>query len=161
MRAADSAGGLGLACRSNPGVRGAGAPKNAAMHVIGHGIDIIEIARVARLLSKNDDFLLGWFAEAEYVELQKEGVRAVRVAEVVAAKEACAKALGTGFSGDMSWQDVRVHQPRVGNPQVELSGGALAAADVLEVTGFLVSVGHSTTLAVGSVLALGGQTIPR
>lgn len=132
------------------------------MHIVGHGIDIVEISRIARLLSKSDDLVLGWFAEDEQAELSVRGVDAAGVGGRVAAKEACAKALGTGFSGDVSWQDVRVRSGGTGAPTIQLYDGALAVARSLGVARLFLSISHSSTTAIASVIAEGeGQTIPR
>jgi holo-[acyl-carrier protein] synthase len=72
-----------------------------------------------------------------------------------AAKEAVVKALGTGFVDDIAWTDVEILRQPTGVPNVHLSGGALAVAQSLGVTRWLVSISHDESHAVASAIALG------
>jgi holo-[acyl-carrier protein] synthase len=96
------------------------------MKILGHGIDIVDVQRVASLLSKNDDFLLGWFTNRELEALAERAYQPTVVAGRVAAKEAVVKALGSGFNDEVSWQDVEILTTEAGAPTVHLSGGHLA-----------------------------------
>lgn len=125
------------------------------MRLIGHGIDIVELARVtASLRSSPDDFLEGAFTEAERALAGEPAERVGYYGGRLAAKEAVAKALGTGFTGDVSWADVEILRLSSGQPEVRLSGGAKAVADGLGVTRWLLSISHSNAFAVASAVAV-------
>ena len=128
------------------------------MDILGHGIDLVEIDRVETLLKRSDDFLLGWFTARELSDLRTRSSQALVVAGRVAAKEAAAKALGSGFTGDVSWQDIEILATATGAPIVELSGGALELARSMGVAKLTVSISHGRAVAVGSVIAVGAAT---
>ncbi len=125
------------------------------MEIVGHGVDLVELDRVEDLLSRNDDLLTGWFTPNEIVEFGVRAGQADVVGGHIAAKEAVAKALGTGFSGEVSWHDIEVFSDELGAPSVRLSGGALAIAKTRGVLRMLVSISHARTSAIASVIALG------
>ena len=136
------------------------AGRKLGMEFIGHGVDLLEIARVEQLLRRNDDFLYGWFTSRELEELGSRSSRAEVVGGRVAAKEATVKALGSGFNDAVSWQDVEILSNDSGAPVVTLSGGALEVAGRLGVTQMLVTVSHTSTIAIASVIALGCRPMP-
>ena len=125
------------------------------MIIKGHGIDIIDLGRVATLISRGDDFVAGWFTAQEIDELGERKHRAETIGGRIAAKEAVVKALGTGFSGDVSWQDVEVKTLESGAPTIVLSGGALHAAQSQGITDILISISHTATMAMASAIAVG------
>ena len=128
------------------------------MDILGHGIDLVEIDRVETLLKRSDDFLLGWFTARELSDLQTRSSQARVVAGRVAAKEAAAKALGSGFAGDVSWQDIEILATDTGAPVVELSGRALELAKSMGGAKLMVSISHERAVAVASVIAVGATT---
>jgi holo-[acyl-carrier protein] synthase len=123
--------------------------------IVGHGIDLVEIARIQKLLDfGGDDFLFGAFTRAER-DLSREESNVVQfLAGRLAAKEAVAKALGTGFSGSVSWQHVTILRRSGGMPTVALAKAALAEANRLGVDGWFLSISHSDTSAIASAIAL-------
>jgi holo-[acyl-carrier protein] synthase len=124
------------------------------MAVIGHGIDIVEIARIEKLLADpEEDFLTGVFSEMEQ-KLAPQDTRANFFAGRLAAKEAIVKALHTGFSKGIAWIEVEVTRSECGTPGVVLSGHALEIADSLGVTQWHLSISHSAAYAVASAIAL-------
>jgi holo-[acyl-carrier protein] synthase len=126
------------------------------MHIIGHGIDIVAIYRIAGLLDRDaEDFLEATFTPNEREEVESPETTTAFFAGRLAAKEAVVKALGTGFFGDIAWTDVEILRQLTGAPHVHLSGGALAVAQSLGVTRWLVSISHDESHAVASALALG------
>lgn len=127
------------------------------MALLGHGIDVIDLQQVALWIARDDEFIDGWFTKTEAEELRIRGIRPELVGGRVAAKEATAKALGTGFAGDVSWQDVEIHSDERGRPVIALSGGAERSAQALGVTRFLASISHTSTIAVASVIAIGDE----
>src|SRR5207302_1669672 len=99
------------------------------MAVIGHGIDIVEVARIEKLLADPDnDFLDGAFSGAEQQLAPEPHARAKHFAGRFAAKEAVVKALGTGFSQGIAWGEVEIGRDQSGAPAVALSGRALEVA---------------------------------
>jgi holo-[acyl-carrier protein] synthase len=126
------------------------------MNIIGHGIDIVTIHRLADLISRSaEDFLGATFTTHEREEVESLETTTAYFAGRFAAKEAVVKALGTGFSGDIAWTDVEILRQPTGAPHVHLSGGALAVAQSLGVTRWLISISHDDSYAVASALALG------
>lgn len=125
------------------------------MEIIGHGVDLIEVTRIEELLNRDSDFLDGWFTVREIQELGNRENRPDVVAGRVAAKEATVKAFGCGFSGDVSWQDVEILSETTGVPLVLLSGEAKRVADSLGVVSILLSISHTRSAAIASVITTG------
>jgi holo-[acyl-carrier protein] synthase len=126
------------------------------MELLGHGIDIVEIARMEALLSDHAaHFLARCFSAREVAEVGEAPYAAQRYAGRFALKEAVVKALGTGFAQGVSWEDVEVlHEPS-GRPRVVLHGEADRMARALGVRAWLVSVSYADRYAVGSAIATG------
>ena len=124
---------------------------------------MVDLDRLSRLMAKDEDFLDGWFTTAELAEIEERGRRLEGVGGRVAAKEACVKALGTGFSGDVSWHDVEVRSPGDRPPELVLSAGALDAAARLGIGRLLLSISHTGSVAMASVIAVAEEhhTIPK
>jgi holo-[acyl-carrier protein] synthase len=126
------------------------------MSIIGHGIDIVAIHRIAGLIERcPEDFLEATFTLNERKEAESLETATAFFTGRFAAKEAIVKALGTGFLGDISWTDVEILRQPSGAPNVHLSGGALAVAQALGVTRWLLSISHDESHAVASAIALG------
>jgi len=124
------------------------------MKIVGHGVDVQDIRRVEkRLADPNRDWLDGTFTEAEQAGADPYPNSVNYYAGRYAAKEAVAKALGTGFTDEVCWLDVEVRRKPTGAPEVHLSGGAAEVAKSLGVTALLVSFSHSGDYAVASVIA--------
>jgi holo-[acyl-carrier protein] synthase len=93
--------------------------------IIGVGTDLIDIRRIERTLERfGERFLVRVFTPAERARAERRIDRAAAYAKRYAAKEACAKALGTGFRQGVYWRDIGVHNRPSGQPVLELSGGA-------------------------------------
>ena len=102
--------------------------------ILGTGSDIVDIRRLERVLERHGDrFLLRVFTAAERARAQRrtERIRAATLAKRWAAKEACAKALGTGFSQGVFHSDLGVANLPSGQPTMVLTGGALARLHAL------------------------------
>jgi len=97
--------------------------------IIGTGNDLIDIGRIERSLERfGERFIQRCFtpeeiALAEYRD--KSGNRSATYAKRFAAKEACSKALGTGFSNGVFMKDIGVINDGLGRPTIRLTGGAL------------------------------------
>lgn len=93
--------------------------------IIGIGNDIIDIRRVEKTLEKHGErFTLRCFTEVERIKSDQRRLRAASYAKRFAAKEACAKALGTGLSRGVFWRDMGVVNLPGGKPTIALTGGA-------------------------------------
>jgi holo-[acyl-carrier protein] synthase len=125
------------------------------MAVIGHGIDIVEVARIEKLLADPErDFLEGAFSPSEQEFALAPETRAAHFAGLLAAKEAVVKALGTGFSQGVAWGEVEISRGDSGAPVVLLSGRARDVAAGLGVTRWYLSISHSAAHAVASAIAV-------
>ena len=124
--------------------------------IIGHGIDATDVERIRRLLATmEEDFLHGTFTQTERSVECGEHERAPYYAGRLAAKEAVVKAMGTGFVGDISWQQVEILRRDDGRPDVRLRGVALAESERLGIVRWFVSISHTETVAIASAIAEG------
>ena len=113
------------------------------------GIDIIEIDRVAKVLSNHPDrFLTRVFTPSEAVYCRG---RAPQLASRFAAKEAVMKALGTGIRG-IPWKSIEVTRKRGCPPEVTLHGPAKGRALRMGITRIAISLSHSKQFATASVV---------
>jgi holo-[acyl-carrier protein] synthase len=95
--------------------------------ILGIGNDMIDIRRIDRSISRfGDRFLKRVFTAAEREKSDHRTQRAASYAKRFAAKEACAKALGTGMRRGVAWRDIGVINLPSGRPTLKLSGGAAA-----------------------------------
>jgi holo-[acyl-carrier protein] synthase len=95
--------------------------------ILGLGNDIIDIRRIEKTIARyGDRFLQRVFTEAERARSDRKAARAASYAKRFAAKEACAKALGTGLRRGVYWRDMGVVNLRSGRPTIVLTGGAAA-----------------------------------
>ncbi len=95
--------------------------------IIGMGSDLIDTRRIERTLARfGERFTARCFTEVERAKSDRRFKCAESYAKRYAAKEACAKALGTGFSGGVFWRDIGVVNLPGGKPTLRLTGGALA-----------------------------------
>ena len=94
--------------------------------VIGLGNDLIDIRRIEKTLERfGARFINRLFTEKEQQRSERRLNRAASYAKRFAAKEACSKALGTGFRKGVYWRDMGVSNIAGGKPTMVLSGGAL------------------------------------
>jgi holo-[acyl-carrier protein] synthase len=94
--------------------------------IIGIGNDMVDIRRIeATLLRFGPRFVERIFTETERAKSDKRAQKAASYAKRFAAKEACSKALGTGFHRGVFWKDMGVVNLPSGKPTMELTGGAL------------------------------------
>lgn len=95
--------------------------------IIGLGNDLCDIRRIEKTLDKFDRrFIERIFTPIEIAKSEKRHQRAASYAKRFAAKEACSKALGTGFRKGVFWRDMGVSNLPSGKPTMVLTGGALA-----------------------------------
>jgi holo-[acyl-carrier protein] synthase len=100
--------------------------------IIGIGSDITDIRRIERTLERHGDrFKLRIFTEIERARSERKPDKAASYAKRFSAKEACAKALGTGMRGSVYWRDMGVVNARSGQPTMALTGGAAKRLEAL------------------------------
>jgi len=126
------------------------------MRIVSHGIDVVEVARIkAELESPAKKWAERVYSDEERSQADAPPSDARYFAGRFAGKEAVAKALGTGFSGEVTWNCIEILRLASGAPTVRLSGGALELARSLGVTGWVVSISYCRGLATASVIAFG------
>lgn len=126
------------------------------MPVLGHGIDLTEIARIGQMLQEHGDRFLERCFTAREIDDAGIGPRRVEhLAARFAAKEAALKALGTGWAQGIGWTDVAVHRADSGRPDLVVTGRASAIAAERGITRWHVSLTHTADHAVASVIAEG------
>ena len=93
--------------------------------ILGIGNDIVDIRRIERTLERfGERFTQRVFTEIERAKSDRRRQRAASYAKRFAAKEACSKALGTGFRRGVFWRDLGVVNEPSGRPTLHLTGGA-------------------------------------
>jgi holo-[acyl-carrier protein] synthase len=93
--------------------------------IIGLGNDMVDISRIEKTLETyGDRFIERIFTPVERAKSDRRANRAASYAKRFAAKEACSKALGTGFHNGVFWKDVGVVNDSLGKPTMHLTGGA-------------------------------------
>jgi holo-[acyl-carrier protein] synthase len=120
--------------------------------LVGTGIDLIEVPRIARSIERyGDRFLERVFTPDEIAYCRAKASFAESFAARFAAKEAGAKALGTGIQHGVTWRELEVRRAPGGRPTLVLSGRARAIAGQLGVTRVSLSITHTAALAVATV----------
>lgn len=95
--------------------------------IIGIGSDLIDIRRIEKSLERHGQrFIQRIYTEVEQARSEGRRARAASYAKRFAAKEACAKALGTGLKRGVFWRDMGVVNLRSGQPTMALTGSAQA-----------------------------------
>jgi holo-[acyl-carrier protein] synthase len=109
--------------------------------IIGLGSDIVDVRRIARVLERHGERFLGRvFTAAERAKAERRANRVETYAKRFAAKEACAKALGTGFRAGVFWRDMGVVNLASGAPTMRLTGGALARLKAVTPEGYAAKI---------------------
>ncbi|MEX0591438.1 MAG: holo-ACP synthase [Xanthobacteraceae bacterium] len=100
--------------------------------IIGMGSDITDIRRIEKVIGRHGDrFLDRIFTEAERARAERRAHPMATYAKRFAAKEACAKALGTGMRRGVWWRDMGVINLSSGRPTMQLTGGALRRLEAI------------------------------
>ncbi len=122
------------------------------MPVLRIGVDMIEVARVQRALARHGERFYARFFTPRERHICAEQPQ--RLAARFAAKEAAAKALGTGI-GVVRWLDLEIDADAQGRPILKLHAAAAQIAQQLQLTAWEVSLSHTETHAIAFVVALG------
>jgi holo-[acyl-carrier protein] synthase len=123
-----------------------------------HGIDLVEVARIERMIADHGDrFLERVFTVHERGDCDTTpSRRAERLAARFAVKEAALKALGTGWRSGIAWTDVETRLEPSGAPVLRLHGRAQELATEQGLERWLVSISHAGGMATASVIACRG-----
>lgn len=126
------------------------------MPVLGHGIDLVETARIGRMLADHPDkFPARCFTPREAADSGQGPRRTEHLAARFAAKEATLKALGTGWAQGVGWTDIEVERTDSGRPRLNITGRAARIAAERGITRWHISLTHTKDHAVASVIAEG------
>jgi holo-[acyl-carrier protein] synthase len=133
--------------------------------ILGIGSDISDARRVAKVLERHGDrFIDRVFTPLERAKAEKRRNRVETYAKRFAAKEACAKALGTGIRSGVWWRDMGVVNLPSGRPTMELTGGAKRRLQAITPEGYEARIDLTITdegpmahaFVVISAVAIGG-----
>ena len=126
------------------------------MNVLGIGTDIVECLRIANMIERHGELFLSRVytpLEIEYCSARKAATQ--HYAGRFAAKEAVLKALGTGWTRGIQWQDIEVRNDLGGKPRIEITGGAKEVCKRLGITEMMISISHCRSHATAYALAVG------
>ena len=114
--------------------------------ILGLGNDLIDIRRIEKTIQKHGErFLARVYTDIERAKSDRRAARAASYAKRFAAKEACAKALGTGLNQGVYWRDMGVVNLPGGKPTMRLTGGALKRLEKITPTGHQVQIDLTIT----------------
>jgi holo-[acyl-carrier protein] synthase len=121
--------------------------------LIGTGVDLIEVERIAQSIERyGERFLRRIYTDDEIAYCSRRRSSAESFAARFAAKEAGAKALGTGISRGVTWSEFQVERQPGGRPVLSLRGRAAVLARELGVKTISLSLTHTGSLAMASVM---------
>jgi holo-[acyl-carrier protein] synthase len=121
--------------------------------IVGSGIDIAEVPRIASSIRRfGDRFLQRVYTAGEIHYCQSKANSAERYAARFAAKEAAMKALGTGWSHGVRWRDIEVAREPGGRPTVVFHGKAAEFAERLGALHIALSLSHTSEQAIAQVI---------
>lgn len=126
--------------------------------IVGSGIDLVEIARIRHSTERfGERFLNRVYTAAEQAYCLRKRNGAESFAARFAAKEAGAKALGTGISQGVNWLEIEVVREPGGRPTLRFHGRAAERAQQMGVRNVALSLTHTSTLAMASVTVEDGR----
>ena len=114
--------------------------------ILGIGSDLVDVRRIEEVIARHGErFLARVFTATERARAERRARRAETYAKRFAAKEACAKALGTGMRAGVFWRDMGVVNLPSGRPTLQLTGGALARLQAITPAGCEARIDLSIT----------------
>ena len=126
--------------------------------IVGSGIDLVEIARIQHSVDRyGDRFLDRVYTQAEKTYCLRKRNAAESLAARFAAKEAGAKALGTGISQGVNWLEIEVVREPSGRPGLQFHGRAADRAESMGVRNAALSLTHTREMAMASVVLEDGR----
>jgi len=129
------------------------------MNIHGIGIDMVEVARISAANKKHGAaFAARYLTESERAYCATHDTPEIHQAARFAAKEAVAKALGTGIGGDCGWLDIEItRNAATGAPGVALAGAAAKFATAHGITRVYISLSHTRDTALAYAIATCGN----
>ena len=134
------------------------AAENGGMNILGIGTDIIECLRIAAMIDKHGELFLNRVYtphEIEYCSARKAATQ--HYAGRFAAKEAVLKALGTGWTRGIHWQDIEVRNELGGRPRIVMGGGARELCVELGISEMMITISHCRSFATAYAVAVGKE----
>jgi holo-[acyl-carrier protein] synthase len=126
------------------------------MRIVGTGIDLVEVPRIAASIERfGERFLTRIFTPDEIRYCRSKHNAAERFAARFAAKEAALKAIGTGWRGGVAWVEVEVRREPGGRPSLHYSGKAAEYATRLGMKRASLSLSHTAEAAIAQVILEG------
>jgi holo-[acyl-carrier protein] synthase len=122
--------------------------------IIGHGVDLVEHDAFARLVGQEEAFLKRCFTDGEIATGKSTADPVQWFASRFAAKEAVMKAIGTGFTQGISWQEITVISSETGGPHIQLTGTTARIAGQKLVTQWHLTISHTKRFSIASVIAV-------
>ena len=114
--------------------------------ILGIGSDITDIRRIEKVIERHGErFLARIFTDTERARAERRAKSVETYAKRFAAKEACAKALGTGIRDGVWWRDMGVVNMPSGRPTMALTGGALKRLQALTPAGYAAQIDLTIT----------------
>lgn len=124
--------------------------------ILGIGTDIVSTTRLERMVAAyGDRFLQRVFTRREVETAERRATLAERLGTRFAAKEACMKALGTGWRGGVHFTQIEVRKHPSGMPELVLTGAAKERAEAMGVQRIYVSLSHESDFAMAVVILEG------
>ena len=127
------------------------------MHFIGSGVDIVDTRRIQRIYTKySDSFAQKILHNAELDEFYRQRDKPQYLANRFAAKEAIAKAFGTGMRGEMSWRNIYITHDELGKPIANFSEKLAnqISANELHVS---ISISHEKVYTIAHAIAFNNR----
>lgn len=131
------------------------------MALAGIGVDMVEIARMEKVLARRPNFAARVFTQEERDYCMRMARPAQHFAARFAAREAVLKALGTGFSRGIGFADVSVTRNEAGRPEAVLAGRAAEVAAELGVHEVALSLSYTHEVAVANAVAVTDEVRPK
>ena len=129
--------------------------------IITNGIDIIDIRRIKKTIDRfGYQFKKRCFTHNEIIRSENKIKSSESYAKRYAAKEACAKALGTGLARGVFWKDIEVQNDKFGKPKIKLHNNALKHLEVLVKNNeysIEVSLSDEKNYAIANVIIYGNK----
>ena len=129
--------------------------------IISNGIDIVDIRRIKKTIDKYSfRFKKKCFHSGEFINSEARLKSVESYAKRYAAKEACAKALGTGLARGVFWKDIEVQNDKFGKPKIKLHNHALKFLKKItkgEVCSIEVSLSDEKKYAIANVIIYGKE----
>jgi len=120
--------------------------------IAGIGIDIIEVARIKRVLEKNPAFRQKVFTNQEIDYCESKADPGMSYAVRFAAKEAFMKALGTGWNHEVSWVEIETIISKESSPELRIHGITKTALTKRNITSLFLTLSHEKEYAVACVV---------